>query len=277
MTAETNYKRIIDYIELIQRKPGKEVKFFHFDDGKKFIIDGNKLNILPFNLHHLKAKDEFYVHINPLDKKVMYYAFDIEEYISSRAVNEEEGILKWDDIETCIYNFFVMNIKELTDATSPHSDVYDPSKSSHHNTPYTPPVYTPPSNGYGGSYGGNYSYGSPEYKEREAFYDKLWPLIKEGKTTIAMDLIEQHIGKMCDEKKFEDLDTLIRLITFDKLNIPTMLGILNATSANEASLKARRDFFDKVKTHITKIKPDRAGAILKGLEPGKIRQERSQA
>jgi hypothetical protein len=269
ITGETNHQRILSYIDLIQRKPNKDVKFFNFDDGKKFIIDGTKLKLLPFEHHHLYTKNEFYVHVNVIDKKVMYYAYDIVDYINGKKANEEEGHMKWDDLETCIYNFFVMNIKELADTVAPYVDVIDktksyitPSKSYITPSTTTYPGYTG-QNYNSGYYDGPHSYGSPAYKAREAFFDKLWALLKESKTSVAMDLVNEHIGKMCEEKKFEELDILLRMITFDKLNIPTMLGLLSATSAYDKLLKARSEFFDKVKTHITKIKPSRVDDILR--------------
>jgi hypothetical protein len=267
----SKHERILNYIELIQRKPNKDAKFFHFDEGKKCIIDGSKLKLLPFNLHYLYTKDEFYVHINPTDKRVMYYAYDIQNCVGEKKTNEEEGFMEWQDIEDCIYNFFVMNIRALSEVVSPYTDAYEPIRPT-----YTPPTTTQTNTypGYAGreytgnnysSYNSPFSYGTPEYKAREAFYDKLNALIKESRTSIAIDLISSHIGKLCDEKKFEELDVLLRSMTFDKLNIPTMIEVLNATSDSDKSLKARKEFFEKVKTHITKIKPSRADNILKGL------------
>lgn len=278
MTTQNNYQRILNYIELIQKKAKKDVKFFYFEDGKKFIVDGNRIKLLPFEFHKLYSKDEFYVHINPSDKKVMYYAFDIQDYVSGKNVNEEEGYMKWEDVEDCIYNFFVLNIKELAETIAPYTEVQDPKPSQttyQHNHGYTP--------GYnGGGYGNhtptNYTsgYGTGSYKEREAFYDKLWAFLKENKTTSALDFIGTHFKKMSEDKKFEDIDTMLRLISFDKLNTPTMLGILDATGVSDDHLKSRKEFFDKVKAHLTKIKPARAGFLLRNLEPGKMKNAPKQ-
>jgi len=130
----------------------------------------------------------------------------------------------------------------------------------------------PDYNAYGSSYASpnntsQFTYGTPSYKEREAFYDKLNSLLKENKSTQAMDHISTHLNKMCEEKRFEDLDVLLRLITFDKLNVPAMLNILDATKAFDNSLKARSEFFGKVKIYLKKIKPIKSDDLLKGLEP----------
>ena len=38
-----NYQKILNYIDIIQRNPKEGVKYFYFDDGKKFIVDGSML------------------------------------------------------------------------------------------------------------------------------------------------------------------------------------------------------------------------------------------
>jgi hypothetical protein len=262
----TNYKRILNYIDLIKRNPKKDVKFFYFDEGSKFIVDGNRLKLLPFMYHQFYLKDEFYVHVNPIEQKVMYYAFDIGNYIEADHIKEEEGYMAWKDVEDCIYNFFVLNIKDLTGSATPYMDVQEPSRTTtfsgnnanHH-------IHS----GYNNVHTSPYGYGTQAYRDREAFFDKLWPLIKENKTSKAMDLIGEHVAKMCNDKKFEELNIILSIISFDKLNVPTMLGILDATYNSDHLLKSRKDFYEKVRSHITKLKPARAGIILRNLEPGK--------
>lgn len=272
MTTNDVHKRILTYIDLIQRKPKKDLKFFYFDDGKKFIVDGNRLKLLPFDYHQFYTKDEFYIHVNPIEKRIMYYAYDIKDFMDNRHVNEEEGYMNWEDVEDCIYNFFVLSIKELTDAVAPYVEVQEKSSSTsitrHNSSTYDH------THGHHGGHTSHYSssphgYGTPAYKEREAFFDKLWAMLKENRSTQAMDLIGTTIGKMCEDKKFEELDALFRAISFDKLSIPTMLRLLDATTVADEHLKARKDFFDKVKTHLTKTKPARVQDILRNMEPGK--------
>lgn len=273
----TNYDRILNYITIIQRKPKKDVKFFYFDEGKKFIVEGHKLKLLPLEYHQFYDNDEFYVHVNPTEKRVMYYAYDIKNYEGDKHVNEKEGYIPWDDIEDCIYNFFVMHVKELADTTTPYIDVQEPVKK-------TPKTYDYRNghdySGYNGGYNTGYKpepfgYGTSAYKEREAFYDKLWDLLKVNKSSQALDHINVQLKKMREDKKFDELDVLIKSISFDKLTIPTMLGVLDATIGADDLLKSRKDFFDKVKTHIMKVRPSRAAKILHKLEPVKAVKQKN--
>lgn len=279
MIPSSVYQRILNYIDLIHRKPRPGSGYFYFDEGKKFIIDGNKLKLIPTEFNHLLKKDEFYVHIDPVCKKIMYYAYDIEDYYSGQHTNEEEGFIDWDKFEDPIYNFLAYNIKELTESITPYHDVSEPNKTtqpttSAHNTP----THTQ-HNHFGSHYSSAYqpspfSYGTDAYKAREAFYDRLWDLLKGNKTSIAMDHIKAHFSKMFNEKKFEELDYLLKIIPFDKLNTMTMLGMLDATKEFSDNLKERQDFFNRVKTHITKLKPGRVEFVLKGL--GTVAKETKQ-
>lgn len=276
MTTEhsgNNYDRILSYIKIIQRKPKKDVKFFYFDDRTKFIVDGTRLKLLPLQYHKHYTKDEFYVHVNPAEKRIMFYSYDITNYAEEKHVNEEEGYMDWVDLEDCIYNFFVMNIKELADTATPYVDVQEPAAKKHNNVPYTPHGQQSYSHSEYGGMGYNYSsphgYGTGAYKEREAFYDKLYALLKSNRSSQAMDHINAQMKKMCDEKKFDEMDYLFRMITFDKLSIPAMLRMLDATSEVDSKMKERKDFFNKVKSHITKVSPKRSGNILRKFEQTK--------
>jgi len=275
MTTHDVHKKILAYVDLIQRKPKKDIKFFYFDDGKKFIVDGNRLKLLPFEFHQFYTKDEFFIHVNPIEKRVMYYAYDIKDFLDNRHINEEEGYMSWDQVADCIYNFFVICVKDLTDIVAPYEEavngkpIANSSSTTRQHSSYT---YDHGNYNHTSHYNSSpHGYGTSAYKEREAFCEKLWALLKENKTSHAMDHIGATLGKMCDDKKFDELDSLLRLINFDKLSITTMLGVLDATAKADEHLKARKDFFDKVRTHLTKIKPARAKDILRNLEPGKIK------
>lgn len=267
MTSK-NLTRIKNYIDLIRKKPKKDVNFFILEDGHTFIVDGGRLKLLPFDLHRLYAKDEFYIQIDAKEQKAMFYAYDIPDYTTGTHTKEEQGLIPWNDIEDCVYSFFVTEIDQLTESITPHLEAIEPINDSRNynshlgHSGYPSHSYAPPS--HTATYSG---YGTASYKEREAFFDKIWDLLKYNKTTTAMDLISNHLHKMCTDKKFDDIDTIFKMISFDKLTIPTMLKMLDATLESDKSLKARKDFFDKVKTHLTKIKPTRVGNILRNLEP----------
>lgn len=89
----------------------RHCKFFSFDEGLKFIVDGNRIKLLPLKHSALYQKDEFWIHVSPEKKRVLYYAYDMS---GNKHVNEVDGHMEWDEVEDCIYNFLVMNIKDIT-------------------------------------------------------------------------------------------------------------------------------------------------------------------
>ena len=57
---KTKHQKILDYIDLINRYPKKNVNYFFFDDEtkSKFIVSGVKLTLLPIEYRKFLAKDE---------------------------------------------------------------------------------------------------------------------------------------------------------------------------------------------------------------------------
>lgn len=255
-----NYNKIHNFIDLIKQNPKKDVNYFFFDENKKFIVSGHKLKSLPAPHCAYYANEEFYVQVDVINRRVQFYAFDIKDYITGERINETTGIMEWcKEIEDSIYNFLVLNIKELSNATYPYSGVSENKpKATQSYAPYVHKPYEPPTYN---SYGSN-SYGSPAYKEREAFLDKVNDFIKNNKTAQATDYIFDNLNKMNEEKKTTMIDDILRLIVFDKLNIPIMVSILEATKSING-LKDRGLFLGKVKSHLQKLKPSRVDMILK--------------
>lgn len=271
-----NYTRMMNFVSLIQKKPRKNIKYFYFDEGNKFIVDGKRLKLIPIKFDYLNRKDNFYIHANPITKTVMYYAYNIHDLTTGKQEDEEEGYIPWDDVESSLYSFFVLNIKELADTVTPYENSQKDKETISSNHSYNPVISEKKTNDYSTSYSNQQhqysSYNTSSYKEREAFYDKINTSLKQGRTSAAVDHISEHFAKMTTEKKFEDIDTLLRLIVFDKLNIPTMLEILNSTLPICGSLRDRGIFFNKVKSHIEKIKPTKVEDIMKKYipEPKKV-------
>jgi hypothetical protein len=269
--------KIENYVSWIKAHPNKAVRYFTFDDGKKFIVSGDRLKLMPLEYDKFRSKDGFWVHVDIDIKTVMYYAFDIEDYTTGKHINDEEGFFDWDKVEEPIYNFLVLNIddlatlkinhgKALSTTTEQFCEIPRRSSISDYTKPinaYTPPAYTPP------NYNSHNYYGSPEYKAREAFYDKLNAFLKQNNTVYAIDFINENIETMCKEKKFSEIDTWLNFMVFDKLNVPAMLGILRATNNIDNVLKNRKDFFEKVQRFLIKIKPGLVDNLLKDLAPGK--------
>lgn len=292
------YTKILGYLDYIKRKP-KESKFFYFDKGRSFIVDGNKLKLLPLAYAKHYQKNEFYVHVDTDKKQIMYYSYDVSDMIADTHTNGEEGFFDWEQVESCVYNFLTLHMKELTDASLPYTDIAkgtsEPSTSfsgsnssssngngknfsngyqgysnhghGYHNTNHN-------SNNYSGNnYNSNYypKYGTEDYKEREAFNEKLTALLKDNKTSNAIDHIQTSLEKMFKNKKFQNVDSILRLMSIEKFNLPIMMTILDVTRGADHVLKERKDFYNKVKTQLTKIKitPARADRILRDMEPGK--------
>jgi hypothetical protein len=263
------YNKIHNFLDIIKQNPKKDVNYFFFDENKRFIVLGEKLKSLPAPYHKHYTREEFYVHVDIINRRIQFYVFDIKDYMTGERINESGGTIIWcKEIEDSIYNFFALHIKELSSATYPYSGVADnkpkltqsysgiaDNKPTQSYAPYTK-TYEP------SSYTNTSYYGSPAYKEREAFFDKINELLKYNKTAQATDYIFNTLNKMGEEKKLNIIDDIFRVIAFDKLNIPTMVSILEATKSIEG-LKDRGLFFGKVKTHIQKLKPNKVDMVLK--------------
>ena len=254
-------QRIIQYIDFIKRQP-REQKYFSFDDGRAFFVDGNKIKMLPPEYAKYYNHDEFYLKIEPDVKKIMYYAFNVDSYQSTENIDEDLGYFDWDKVSEQIYTFLTLHLKELSTSSTPLVDISEKKESTPSSYSSSHPTYDTSR-----SYSDTTYYAA--YKERDAFCNKLTDLLKASKTSIAVDHISNNIKKMCEDKKFDDLDMLLRWITFDKLNVPAMIALLNATRGADHLLKERKEFFGKVKTYLMKIKPARAEFLLRDLEPGK--------
>jgi hypothetical protein len=274
---DNHQEKIINYIDFIKKHP-RELKYFSFDEGRRFIVDGNKIKMLPIEYSKYYNRDEFYICVDPDQKKIIYYAFDVVNYTSNEHTNDSLGYFDWDKVSNQVYAFLTLHLKELTTSSTPYHDVVEKkggstSSGSQAMTRYRSDSDFPNAGrGFGErttttTTSSSYSFSS--YKERDAFCTKITDYLKENKTSIAIDHINNHIKKMCEEKKFDDLDYILRWITFDKLNIPTMIAFLDTTRGADHLLKERKDFYGKVKGHLMKIKPTLAGHILRNLEPGK--------
>lgn len=266
----TNIDKILNYLAMIKKSPSKGVRYFFIEnEGHAFIVNGAKLSLLPNNLNRLKDKDEFWLHIDADNKKVLYYAYDIASYFTGEDVNSEQGEYSWSELENSIYSFLVVNLDDLTKTVFPHS-VVDDKLPGDTQKRVSETVCQKPSiaNNYGynsTTNAGNHNYfGSTEYKAREAFFDKMDALRKSNKTSAAFDYAIESIEILCNENRLVELDRWLDLINLDKLNAMTMLCILRKTKGIE--IKSRDQFLSKVSAHIAKIRPARAAGLLKDLQ-----------
>jgi hypothetical protein len=247
---------------MVERKPKKDVKYFFFDEDNKFVVDGNKLRMLPLCYHKYYTRHEFYVYVNAKEKKAQYYAFDRMSIISGERINEASGIIPWDkEVEDSIYSFFISNIRELTSETYSYSDAGNVSGAR------TYPPTQPNNQGFmGGGYNYNSyaSYGSDAYKERESVLERLRNLQKVNFTTKTVDYISETFAQMRQENKTSIIDDVLRNITIDKMDIVVMVELLNSTKNIEGG-KEWEPFCKKVKDHIMKVNPRRAEMIFKTI------------
>lgn len=260
MTVIDNYiyNKILSLLNTIQLNP-KEVKYFFLDENKKFIIEGEKLKSLPVSLHKHYTKDEFYVHVDVLNKRVQFYSFDLKDYISSERINQYFGSIPWcKEIEDSIHNFLLLNIKDLSSATFPYSDNKNISNSTEKKpTTHSYPEYE--SKKYD-SWNDNKYYTS-NYKEREDFINKLNSLLKNSKTCEAIDCSNEFIIKLNKENKKSTIDDILRIINFDKINLPFMVSVLESIKDID-NLQDRQFFFNKAKTYVEKLKSNKANTLL---------------
>ena len=288
---------IKDYIDYIKRSP-KEMKWFFIDNKhpRAFVMSGHRLKLLPLEYAKYYNSEEFYVHVNVDNQDVMYCAWD-ESFVAhiggEEHTNQSEGHMDWHKVEDTICNFLTTNMKELTTATTPFADMaklrtpysemgkipgtgdgeisdrsnYRPMHGPmQHRTVDRAPTEKTDNVYY--SYKPDFAYGSAEYKERDAFVNQITSFMKDGKTTSAIESISDTFEHLNNEKRFTMMDSILTNLTFDKLNIPTIIALLRKTREADVDLKKRKDFSEKVKTHLVKIRATRASAIVAEIESG---------
>jgi hypothetical protein len=262
-----NVDKIKAYIEIISKKP-RIVNYFCLLEDKTFILNGKRLTMLPPEYTNLSSREDFVVFVNPHTQKVLYYAFDIEDIVDHTRCNEVEGEMIWDRVERNIYAFLVKNIKELTADQFPHLSVSTKTESKASSVATSSP-YDDCDSYYGNNNWLNRSRDTHDwnssYKEREAFYEKLYAFMKTGKVSNAVDFVEDDVSRMCKEEKFESLDTILRMLDFNKYNIPVIFSVLDAAKEHKAKLKAYEDYIERVKTHLTKFRPEKVESFMEEL------------
>lgn len=261
-----NCDKIKSCIDTIAKKPKLGVNYFLLLDDKKFILNGKKLKLLPMIYHNLLTREDFMVYVDPQARKVSYYAWDIEDMMEHTKCNEVEGEMEWANVEMPICSFLIQHMKELTSDPFPYktSSIIEKSSATDDTDDYES-IYS--IGGWNTNRDTKPSFDwNAASKEREAFHEKYGALLKVGRVSMAVDVISDEITRMCEEKKFESLDTILNLIDFGKLNIPLMFSFLDATKEYKDKLHNRKDFIGKVKTHLAKFDPSKIDLFLWELE-----------
>lgn len=269
MTAKTSHERILGILRYIQKNPAKkEVNYFTFDTGLVFMVAGKKVSFLPKEYAIYYGYDEFWLQFDAEEKKAMFYACVISDYRTGDRVKQVKGFIQWDKIEANLLTFLLTYLKELTGGVFPYSDLGVSSKEMVSSGPATSAdkkEYGPAARQDSYSHT-NSLYSGDAYKERSAFYDKLYDMVKDGRSSIAIDFSNEYFTRMCGEKRFEELDIVFRILDIDKLNIPLMLEILNVSKGLDNSFKERKEFRNKVEARINKAKPISISYILSNME-----------
>lgn len=257
-TTLTDFECIRNYLYTIKHKPKKHGVFFFFqEEDDIFIVDGNRVKLLPPKYERFKNYAEFFIRVDLKKRIVMFSAWDIKDWTAGELENEVDSFMEWDEVEKAIRSFFDRELENLTESTTPYAD-------SHRDHVFPQQRFEDYSAHRSSFYGNSYT--APSYKEREAFFDRIKACVIDNRTPHAIDFVNEEIAKLVEAKKFDDIDSILRFIAFEKLNVPLMLTFLKATQPHSASIQARAAFLDKVRVYIGKAKPVFAKVLLDGLE-----------
>lgn len=260
-TQNSDYERIRNFLTTIKKSPKRHgVYFFFQEDEDVFIVEGERVKMLPPRWDRFNRYDEFFIRVDLKRRVVMFTAWDIKDWSTGEFENEVDDIIPWDDAEKAILSFFSREIENLTESPTPYSgshrdDVYSHSRSEDYRR-----------HSHGSSWTGHNSNYYITSKERDAFFDKVKVCFSDNRASHAVDCVNEELERLIGEKKFDEIDSILRMVQFEKLNIPVMLAFLKGTQKNAAEIFARAHFFDKVKTYISKTKPSFAKVLLDGLE-----------
>jgi hypothetical protein len=285
MTAEGNYLRITKFLRYITQFPiATFPTYFINKDECVCIVRADRLSSLPTTVSKYTQCDEFWIQFDADNKIATYYAFDIKDYTSGEIENEQRGEIGWDKIETQFFHFLATNLKELTCSSQPYSDLGgDNIKQLPGSSILAPTAYCPiPRNedpdshwrnenwGHGDYhrrgahtasqapfYGPHHNptpvYSHEEYKERSAFTDKVEGYAKQHQTSLAIDFIHKSVPELVRDNKQALLDSILRFILIDRLNLPIMASLIEATKGLDKS-RGREEFIEKYKAYIGKIR-----------------------
>lgn len=113
VAGATTYDRIVSFMQLARERLLPTYKHLYFNGDDSFVVNGQMIKLIPFQYHKFYLRDEFYISVNVARREVAYYAYD------NANGDDEEGYMEWHDMEDCIYNFFVLNIKDIVGADKP--------------------------------------------------------------------------------------------------------------------------------------------------------------
>ena len=98
------------------------------------------------------------------------------------------------------------------------------------------------------------------------WFDELYSNMEKGKIHAAMDILYEKIDDLFIEEKFCKVDEILTRLDLERLDANLLAGVLTITLPAKDSLKKHAELFDRIAAILRKRLPDRAEAILRGLE-----------
>lgn len=262
MPTEDKSALIRTWLTLINKKPNNNCRFFFLAENEKaIIIDLEKMPTLLMRFNDLDKCEKSYLFVDmDYPRNVRYYGFDIDR--KTFGFCNEVGPIEFPfaEAEDAIYTFLEDNAAELSKWHKPYTELLASEIGSTTTAITTTNIMGPtPMTGFGANRSGihhNTPYGiyhqnqSSTYKDREAFVDKVYLLVKNGRTSLAIDFIADYLKDRSEEKDL--VNDIYRSILIDKLDILTARQLLLSTKEKRDDFLGRSIFADKFKELIAR-------------------------
>lgn len=272
MTTEA-FDRIVKWARVINSMPNNDCKFFYLSDNERaMIIDLSQMKELNPTIKHLRKKEKAYLFIDlKNDKYVRYHAFDVNQM--AQVIDPFDGELLMSILEKDILDFIEINIKELTRHEAPFSKIVEMHSTTFSKACPDRPIiplpartgstYTPQGTSHNNysNYNNNYNL---TYKEREKFFDTLYAFIKQGKTTSAIDFINDFMSSKTVEDK-DILNDIFKFITLDKLDFISTKQLFKSTETLKESLSDRTVSLTRFKSNVIATKGKKAATLISDI------------
>lgn len=98
----------------------------------------------------------------------------------------------------------------------------------------------------------------------ETDFNNTWSLCRENNFG---DLIFDLIGDLLDEDKFEEVDNLLKIVDFNRLEAYSIVCFMSIMNPYDRSkLKNWREFYEKARIQLLKTETQEGTEILKGFD-----------
>ena len=270
MPTEDKSALIYRWLNLINKKPNQNCKFFWLGENEKaIIIDLEMMPTLLMRLVQLDKCEKKFLFVDMFaPKNVRFFGFDIDGK-SRELVNEVKGHIPFFEAEDALFTFLEDHAAELSKWHKPYTSILDEEISrekSHTNImgpgPLTPEIGKKCSSAQTVNYPytsqpsiNNYSSYNSSYKEREDFIDKLYFLVKCGRSSLAIDYVNSFL-----EEKVEDKDlvnAIYKMIVIDKLDLFVARQLLLSTNEKKDLFSDRKIFAEKFKEFSKRVSKPR--------------------